>query len=225
MESDSDSDESEYDLTSNNFNPIKALLNPSRVKLPCPSAPLFDNLNKYASKFLNPQAKQQKKVTPTSQPEASTSQDAAPVRRFLPHQGPVTSQRPQRRERNVLTRMDEPQEGPLAVLRDCMVRRARVKVYTRHMAGIRGHCVAYLAAFDKHWNLALEDVTETWTRKKKRKAPPALGGAQQPVRRRVQPPRVTVLRSDGAREQCQRHVGQLVVRGEQVALVCVHDRS
>ncbi|XP_063242761.1 U7 snRNA-associated Sm-like protein LSm11 isoform X3 [Bacillus rossius redtenbacheri] len=174
MESDSDSDESEYDLTSNNFNPIKALLNPSRVKLPCPSAPLFDNLNKYASKFLNPQAKQQKKVTPTSQPEASTSQDAAPVRRFLPHQGPVTSQRPQRRERNVLTRMDEPQEGPLAVLRDCMVRRARVKVYTRHMAGIRGHCVAYLAAFDKHWNLALEDVTETWTRKKKRKAPPAL---------------------------------------------------
>jgi hypothetical protein len=42
------------------------------------------------------------------------------------------------------------------------------------MAGMRGYCVAFLAAFDKNWNLALEDVREVWTRRKRRKVP-ALG--------------------------------------------------
>lgn len=48
------------------------------------------------------------------------------------------------------------------------------KVYTRSARGIRGHVEAYVAAFDKHWNLGLEDCLEVWTRKVKRKAP-ALG--------------------------------------------------
>lgn len=39
---------------------------------------------------------------------------------------------------------------------------------------MRGYCVAFLAAFDKHWNLALEDVREVWTRRKRNKVP-ALG--------------------------------------------------
>jgi len=42
------------------------------------------------------------------------------------------------------------------------------------MAGMRGYCVAFVAAFDKHWNLALEDVREVWTRRKRSKVP-ALG--------------------------------------------------
>jgi small nuclear ribonucleoprotein (snRNP)-like protein len=42
------------------------------------------------------------------------------------------------------------------------------------MAGMRGYCIAFLSAFDKHWNLALEDVREVWTRRKRRKVP-ALG--------------------------------------------------
>jgi LSM domain. len=44
------------------------------------------------------------------------------------------------------------------------------------MAGVRGYCVAFLAAFDKHWNLALVDVREVWTRRKRSKVP-ALGKA------------------------------------------------
>jgi len=48
------------------------------------------------------------------------------------------------------------------------------KVYTRNARGIRGHIEAYVSAFDKFWNLALEDCFEVWSRKVKRKAP-ALG--------------------------------------------------
>lgn len=48
------------------------------------------------------------------------------------------------------------------------------KVYTRNARGIRGHVEAYVVAFDKHWNLALEDCFEVWSRKVKKKAP-ALG--------------------------------------------------
>lgn len=48
------------------------------------------------------------------------------------------------------------------------------KVYTRNAHGIRGHVEAYVVAFDKFWNLALEDCFEVWSRKVKRKAP-ALG--------------------------------------------------
>lgn len=41
----------------------------------------------------------------------------------------------------------------------------------RHSHGLRGYCLAFVVAFDRHWNLALEDVTEVWTRPKRRKIP------------------------------------------------------
>ncbi|KAF7390081.1 hypothetical protein HZH68_011938 [Vespula germanica] len=75
---------------------------------------------------------------------------------------------------NVLTKMPKIL-GPLGMLYECMESRIRIKVYTRNARGVRGHVEAYVAAFDKHWNLALEDCFEVWTRKRKRKAPAALG--------------------------------------------------
>ncbi|KAF7387877.1 hypothetical protein HZH66_010644 [Vespula vulgaris] len=74
---------------------------------------------------------------------------------------------------NVLTKMPKIL-GPLGMLYECMESRIRIKVYTRNARGVRGHVEAYVAAFDKHWNLALEDCFEVWTRKRKRKAPAAL---------------------------------------------------
>ncbi|KAK6641060.1 hypothetical protein RUM44_012759 [Polyplax serrata] len=43
------------------------------------------------------------------------------------------------------------------------------QVWTRGPREIRGYCIGFLIAFDKHWNLALEDVLEVWTRRVKRK--------------------------------------------------------
>ena len=49
MSSSSESDES-ISHKSENFDPLKALYCPEKVKLPYPNAPLFDNLGKFESK-------------------------------------------------------------------------------------------------------------------------------------------------------------------------------
>ncbi|KAF3420759.1 hypothetical protein E2986_10669 [Frieseomelitta varia] len=119
------------------------------------------------------------------------------------------------------------------------------KVYTRNARGIRGHVEAYVAAFDKHWNLALEDCFEVWTRKVKRKAP-ALGnlvgdnskinprgsnflncfafsihlGAPSGVKTKEDAaPKVVVRKIEGKKETLERHVPQMLLRGEQVAII------
>ena len=48
-----------------------------------------------------------------------------------------------------MTRMEECQAGPLAVLRDCAREGARVRVWTRGPANIRGFLTGFLVAFDK----------------------------------------------------------------------------
>ncbi|EGI62940.1 hypothetical protein G5I_08720, partial [Acromyrmex echinatior] len=93
------------------------------------------------------------------------------------------------------------------------------KVYTRNAYGIRGHVEAYVAAFDKFWNLALEDCFEVWSRKVKKKAP-AVG----PDAVRVEPaekdvPKVIVKKIEGKMETLERHVPQMLLRGEQVAII------
>ncbi|XP_076161229.1 U6 snRNA-associated Sm-like protein LSm11 isoform X1 [Ptiloglossa arizonensis] len=119
--------------------------------------------------------------------------------------------------KNVLSKMQRTL-GPLGVLHECMEIRTRVKVYTRNARGIRGHVEAYVAAFDRHWNLALEDCFEVWTRKVKRKAP-ALGAPNETRAKEDPAPKVVVRKIERKRETLERHVPQLLLRGEQVAII------
>jgi len=48
---------------------------------------------------------------------------------------------------------DEYQSGALAILCRCVSERLKIKVWTRNYSYVRGICVGYLVAFDKHWNL------------------------------------------------------------------------
>lgn len=45
-----------------------------------------------------------------------------------------------------------------------------LQVYTRSAASIRGFCVGFVEAFDKHWNVVLKDVFETWNRPRKKRS-------------------------------------------------------
>ncbi|XP_028413218.1 uncharacterized protein LOC114536061 [Dendronephthya gigantea] len=65
------------------------------------------------------------------------------------------------KQMNVLERMEvKYKEGPLSVLYNCIEKKAKLKVWTRRLNGLRGVCVGYLVAFDKHMNLAMMDVDE-----------------------------------------------------------------
>nr|CAI5822835.1 unnamed protein product [Callosobruchus analis] len=92
---------------------------------------------------------------------------------------------------------------------------AALQVYTRNEKGVRGYCLAYLLAFDKHWNLMLENVEEHWTRKKRKK-----GSSFRPP-----PIKITEHEADKTLENCSREVFQLMMRGEHVVLVTVAENK
>ena len=114
---------------------------------------------------------------------------------------------------------------------------------------IRGHLTGFLVAFDKHWNMALTDVEETFQRRKKVKSPPLAGAevvtaqmkdmklANKSKARREKSSHksssensrtgrevigfstVQVIERKRKTEVCKRHIPQVVLRGEHV--VCV----
>ncbi|XP_066595191.1 U7 snRNA-associated Sm-like protein LSm11 isoform X2 [Prorops nasuta] len=207
----STSDES-LDATSEKFDPLKALYS-KKLKLLTINAPVYDNVSKFESVtkgFFNSKATKD-----------DASQGECSKRRFQSHQEPVSGKgRGGRRilnEKNVLAKMQNTL-GPLGMLHRCMESKLRVKVLTRNACGIRGHVEAYVAAFDKHWNLALEDCHEVWSRKVKRKAP-ALGAPGEVGPDESSAPKIIMKKSDGKTETLERHVPQMLLRGEQVAII------
>ncbi|KZC07804.1 PREDICTED: U7 snRNA-associated Sm-like protein LSm11 [Dufourea novaeangliae] len=208
------SDES-LDAKSEKFDPMKALYS-TKVPLSKKKAPLYDNISKFEAVISGLSGQSKKKSTTSNVEQGESSR-----RRFLPHQEPVTGTRYGRAcildGRNVLAKMQN-YLGPLGLLYEYMENRTRVKVYTRNAVGIRGHVEAYVAAFDKHWNLALEDCFEVWTRKVKRKAP-ALGAPSATTKDESWAGKVVVTKIEGKRETLERHVPQMLLRGEQVAII------
>ena len=80
-----------------------------------------------------------------------SSEPAEPVRlerQFLPEQMPVPGRR-RKPFRHVLSRLAECKTGPMSVLRDCVETGARVKVWTRGPASVRGVMTGFIVAFDK----------------------------------------------------------------------------
>lgn len=206
------------DLTSDQFDPYRALYS-RNVQLPSPKAPILDNLTKFQETesgiVIRQTQKGRPKVQEADKEQPSTS--AGSRSRFQPHQEPIQG-RERRVARNVLTRMKDV-KGPLSLLQRCMNDRIRIKVLIRNMAGIRGYCLGYLLAFDKHFNMALEDVTEVWTRKKHIKIPP-LGPSEELD---VPSPRIIVRNIGKKTEECERFISKLMIRGEHVAVVIATD--
>lgn len=212
---DSNSSEESINVFSSNFNSLKALYSEKTI-IPVLEAPLFDNVSKFESVILQGNVAKHSSGSKSNKKEEN-------VRKFLPHQLPVKLDNSERQlrysEKNVFNKMQKA-PGLLGKLYEYMENRVRVKIYTRNEREIRGHIEAFIAAFDKHWNLALEDCLETWNRKIKRKAPAAPGGKiVQTIPDPDAHPKVIVKEKSKKVEKLERHVPQLLVRGEQIVMI------
>lgn len=217
MESDSSEDDV-LDCSSSKFDPLAAIYSPL-MKLPVPNAPLMDNVEKFVSVYegkCKGQNVQSKKVK---------LPDVKLQRQFLAEQMPVENKR---KSKNIWSYMEKQTAGPMSVLNLCVKENKKVKVYTRGINFIRGYCYGFLIAFDKHWNLALVDVDEVFTRRRNRKTP-ALGGGScmrddgDRDKETVGESLVRVVSRTKRKEICERHVPQVMLRGEHVALVVASD--
>lgn len=91
------------------------------------------------------------------------------------------------------TMVDPMRQGPFSVLWHALQERATVRVVVRRLTTVRGSCVGLLRAFDRHMNLVLVDVAETYS---------------------------PTMRSQKARDRhITRFVKQLFIRGDTVVLV------
>ncbi|XP_043214777.1 U7 snRNA-associated Sm-like protein LSm11 [Amphibalanus amphitrite] len=185
----------ELDPESENFDSSRALYS-EKAEPPCKNVRVYDNLQQYESFIKAAQQGTLRKRLQTQQanrerrqaeaagetfPTAGPSSGAmgggdgaggkrfiVPGRRFTEDQAPVS--RPKKQLRSVLTRMEKAIPGPCGRLKWYMDQRVKVKVYTRNFGRVRGVLTGYIVAFDKHWNLCLEDVDEVYQKKVRRKS-------------------------------------------------------
>lgn len=212
-------DLSQLDPGSSNFVPLRAIYDPqfeTDVTTEC-----HDNVEKCIAVI-------EGRVR-TAKPKTENLKHEAPVevkleRQFSASQLPVAG-RSKKDFRHVLSRMGEFNSGPLSVLKRCMEESVRVRVWTRGRSDVRGVTSGFVAAFDKHWNMALTDVDEQFTRRRSRKAP-VLGGEGAGVvgggddrEFRVGESVIKILKVKKKVEVCVRHVPQVLLRGEHVVMV------
>lgn len=122
------------------------------------------------------------------------------------------------------------QHGPFALLYNALQNRKRVRIVIRYVNSIRGILTGYLIAFDKHFNLLLRDVEETYTPRvieNHESSPRQHTNAEQEVARRLlgrtsSKPSNT---NDIHWTVRQRHMSQLLVRGDNVVNVYLAEQE
>ncbi|KAK3089555.1 hypothetical protein FSP39_004579 [Pinctada imbricata] len=153
----------ELDIMSPNFKPIKALYSEDEIDLPSKDVTQFNNIAEYES-FMKRKDRGNpgnvSKPTDTEVPKKKSSSGHTKTKEMTSFQDENLRRRRERMNRNVLTRMETLEKGPLSLLRRCVQEKLLVKVWTRGAVELRGMCKGYIVAFDKHFNLAMIDVDE-----------------------------------------------------------------
>ena len=195
-------------MSEKDFDPLNEIYD-ADSEIPDPSAPILNNVETFAVENSGKKTGKSKK---TEEIPANLIQ-----RQFTEEQLPI--QAPKKERRNILTFMNKQRSGPLSSLKSCVDESKRVKVVTRKRDGIRGFSTGILAAFDKHWNLALIDVDEEFSRPRRPKPEYDNGEKVRNSVEKVGESVIRVIKTRRNTQLCQRHVPQLLIRGEHVVLV------
>lgn len=166
----------EFNVRSEEFNPLKALLTADfRVTRKQPKV-IFQNMAALESAInrvgLKNLSKRDKRKTEAGQCTTTTKtemvKEPSIIRRFQEHQMiqktvvPTTS----RHERNLFVQISQLNAGPLSALKKYSASKVRVIVVIRREHGIRGHLEGVLQCFDRYWNLLLTNVVEKFIQRK-----------------------------------------------------------
>ncbi|XP_036334144.1 U7 snRNA-associated Sm-like protein LSm11 [Rhagoletis pomonella] len=243
--------DSELDITSEKFDPLRALYAPGyrisekKPKVIYQNLAAFEsalkrfgimNLNKRNAPTVNQSIQKEDGGSSTSSVDPSISkQRPIPIiaeetqqRRFQPHQMPIKgSARKVKDMHNIFTYLDGV-SGPMKALKHSMKGQRRVRVLVRNEHGIRGSLEGWLIWFDKFWNLWLRNVDEVWQRRKYKYGENKVCGEPRDCSLRlhelgIELPRQQVRSINRKTVEIRRQLPQLFVRGEQVALVILSE--
>ncbi|KAF2075308.1 hypothetical protein CYY_003385 [Polysphondylium violaceum] len=97
-------------------------------------------------------------------------------------------------------------DGPLNVLKKALEMKKRIKIIIRGVKSIRGYCVGYIVAFDKHWNIILRDVEEEYT-------------IVQYIDNNIPAASIDEKPTTKVYKQIKKHYGQLFIKGDTIVSV------
>ncbi|TRY88772.1 hypothetical protein DNTS_014994 [Danionella cerebrum] len=223
IQTDKDDIESTLDISSDKFDPMRALYSP-KVPLPYPNIKCFNNIAEYESFMKGGRGR--------AKPENVEK------RLRKAQKGKADPERIERLKRLMVNNpVAEDEEGmhtgsPLGELNRCVQHKLRVKVHIRTFKGLRGVCSGFVVAFDKFWNLLFEKLkvqesalerkgdkhpghfsSQLWERSREDKSSLKGKNASKSSQKSENKPKVEYGRVH------TRHVNQLFIRGENVLLV------
>lgn len=206
-------DDKSLDLTSDKIDPLKCLYS-NDVQVPSQKAPLFDNLSRFSLNENNDVFIKTTVIRPkTSEPTLDSREE---IRSTLVNKEVKT-------KKNILTKLERINKGPLLALKNCMIQKIPVKIITRNHSSVRGYCTGIIVLFDKHWNIALKNVHEVWTRPKKKLKSIFMDtpGHEYKIKHRCVIPPVKIVQNTKKTELCERYLDQMLIRGEHIVCVSV----
>jgi len=221
QKSDKNEDSDKLDPTSEKFDSKYAIYSRDPLKVGDCVVKTYDNIEDCIKAFNDEKRHMKNNTTPFEE-------DSVKLERcFGPEQMMVPTKRSKSSFRDINVRMKNYTLGPLGQLQKWRLEKIRVKVWTRSIDQIRGFCTGFIAAFDKHWNLALTDVDEHFHRRRVRKTwgdagkrcPPKYLPSDLPVEIKIGSSLMRIVKIEGKYEACVRHVPQVLLRGEHVVMV------
>ena len=164
MNSDQNCNKIKISLDQDDFDPELVLFGDVHVKIPVPEARVFNNLDEYYKSSFQKKIQIEGKNQPKN-PANLYERNVA----FFHKENSNSTETPRRRSReltDVIKKMEQAKKGPLSLLYDSMDKIVKILIRRRKACLLRDERFSWLTgrliAFDKHFNLVIDDALETY---------------------------------------------------------------